>query len=259
MSSNRSAFFTAVTTAGLAISLTLAGCGPQPGSAPTAATSPSATTSASATPVPTASATSPATPEATATAAAPAPAAPAAPAPAAPAPPAQSAAPALKTYMFPDGHISFTYPANWTVRTDIPGSIPGVKAVVSDGTGNELIALRNGYLTGCASGPTSRVVLDQAPVPGMAAAGATAPLFGFVVEFSADGESYGMGLSDPRYLEQGDGVTSGCRLVTTGNGGLTTAVLFNDPEFTTRDAAKAWMATEQYAQLKALLMSVKYS
>lgn len=248
MNSNRCAFFAAITVAGLAISLTLAGCGPQPGSATAAAASPSVATSDTTKPAPTASAAFPATPEATAAASS-----------EAPAPPAQIAAPALKTYSFPDGHISFTHPANWTVRTVVPRSNPGVEAVVSDGTGNELISIRYGFLTGCASGPVSRVVLDQAPVPGMAAAGGPAAVFGFAVEYSADSELYGMGLSDPRYLDQGDGVTSGCRLVTTGNGGLTTAVLFNDPEFPTRNAAKAWMATEQYGQLKALLISLNYS
>ena len=44
----------------------------------------------------------------------------------------------------------------------------------------------------------------------------------------------------------------------TGNGGLTTSVLFNNPAFPTRAAAKAWMATDQHAQLKALLISLNY-
>ncbi|MFF2243197.1 hypothetical protein ACFVTM_03310 [Arthrobacter sp. NPDC058130] len=40
------------------------------------------------------------------------------------------------------------------------------------------------------------------------------------------------------------------------------AVIFDlekQPVFASPDAAKAWMATEQYAQLKALLLSLTYS
>jgi hypothetical protein len=47
--------------------------------------------------------------------------------------------------------------------------------------------------------------------------------------------------------------------VSTGNGGLSTRVLFNDAGFPNRGAARAWMATEQYAQLKALLVSLTYA
>ena len=59
----------------------------------------------------------------------------------------------------------------------------------------------------------------------------------------------------------GVNLLTGLRIISlaTGNGGLTTSVLFNDPAFPTRGAAKAWMATDQYAQLKALLISLKYA
>ena len=66
-------------------------------------------------------------------------------------------------------------------------------------------------------------------------------------------------MSDPEHLEQGENVTSQCRLLMTPSGGFYTSALFNDPEFPSRDAAKAWMATEQYAQLKAVLVSPTYS
>jgi hypothetical protein len=94
--------------------------------------------------------------------------------------------------------------------------------------------------------------------PGMTAPDGTQPVFGFAVESSSTGDFYGMGLRDPRYLEQGKGVTSSCGLLGTGNGGLTTSVLFSNPAFPSRAAAKAWMATNQYAQLKALLISLNY-
>lgn len=253
MGLNRTGFYAHVTMAGIALSLVLAGCASRPGTDPAAA-APRSTTGATAGAAPTVTATPTATPAPVA------PTASAAPPVAAPAPSAKPAAPARKTFTFPDGHISFTYPSTWTVRTVLPPArtVPGVEAIVSDGAGNDLLSLQNGFTTGCAAAPTSREVFDKVQAPGMTAPGGTKPVFGFAVESSSTRDFYGMGLRDPRYLEQGKGVTSSCGLLATGNGGLTTSVLFNDPAFPTRAAAKAWMATDQYAQLKALLISLNY-
>jgi hypothetical protein len=40
---------------------------------------------------------------------------------------------------------------------------------------------------------------------------------------------------------------------------MSAKVIFGEPAFASLDAAKAWTGCEQYAQLKALLLSVKYS
>lgn len=251
--SSRTRTFAAVSVAGLAICLTLTGCGPQAGAAPSPAASVAETTAP--TPIATAAVSSPTTPTPENPAALEAPA----PETLAPEAPAEPAAPVLNTYTFPDGHISFTYPASWIVQTKFPpAGVSGVEAIVADGTGNELATIGYGFITGCAAGPTNRVVFDQAPVPGMAAGG-TAPLFGFAVESYSSGDDYSMGLSDPEHLEQGENVTSQCRLLITPSGGLNSSALFNDPEFPSRAAAQAWMATEQYAQLKAVLVSLTYS
>ena len=138
---------------------------------------------------------------------------------------------------------------------------PGIEAVVSDGAGNTLLSLKNGAVTGCASAPASVEVLDRVPVPGMTAPDGTTPVFGFAVEYlpkSSTPDTYAMGLSDPRTLVEGKDSGTGCRLVPTGNGGLGASVIFNRPAFPSKDAAKAWMATQQYAQLKALLVSLNY-
>jgi len=177
-----------------------------------------------------------------------------------PASSAKHASPALKTFTFPDGHISFAYPEAWTVRTVLPpAGLPGVEAIVTDSGGNDLLSLGNGLTAGCTGGPVSRRVFDQVAVPGMAAPDGAEPVFGFVVESYGDGDAYFMGLSDPRSLAQGEGVSSWCNLVSTANGGLSTRVLFNDPAFPNRGAARAWMETDQYVQLKALLMSLAYA
>ncbi|QDY90932.1 hypothetical protein E7Y32_12485 [Arthrobacter sp. UKPF54-2] len=183
-----------------------------------------------------------------------------APASKAPVSPAKRATPALKTFTFPDGHISFAYPETWTARTvQPPAGLPGVEAIVADAEGNDLLTLANGVTAGCAGGPVSRRVFDQASVPAMTAPNGTEPRFGFVAESYGNGEGYFMGLTDPRSLKEGEGASSWCNLIPTANGGLFTRVYFNDPGFPNRGAAEAWMATDQYVQLKALLLSLHYA
>ena len=233
MKSKRTVFAATVSIAGLATSLALAGCGPQPGAPAPASTSAAA-------PV--------------------APVTGAVPASKVPASSEKHVSPGLKTFTFPDGHISFAYPEAWTVRTvQPPAGLPGVEAIVADGAGKDLLILANGVTTGCAGGPVSRRVFDQVPVPGMTAPDSTEPNFGFVAESYGNGAAYFMGLADLRSLNQGDGVASWCNLVTTANGGLITRVLFDDPAFPDAGAARAWMNTDQYAQLKALLVSLSYT
>jgi len=249
MNSHRAAFLTAVAMAGVSASLVLAGCGPQPGTP-----APASDVAVSSTAERTATLTFPAssTPSA--------PTSGAVPASKVPAPSAKHVSPALKTFTFPDGHISFAYPETWTVRTVLPpAGLAGVEAIVADASGNELLTLANGVNAGCAGGPVSRQVFDQAAVPGMTAPNGTEPSFGFVAESTGNGDAYFMGLTDPRSLKEGDGVSSWCNLVPTANGGLFTRVHFNDPGFPNKGAAKAWMATEHYAQLKALILSLNYA
>ena len=251
MNSKRTVFAASVTMAGFAVSLALAGCGPQPGT-PAAASNPAASSTADHTATRTFASTSTAAPEAPATGAV--------PASKVPTSSARHESPGLKTFTFPDGHISFAYPETWTVRTvHPPAGLPGVEAIVADAAGNDLLSLANGVTAGCAGGPVSRRVFDHAPVPGMTAPDGAEPSFGFVVESYGSGDAYFMGLTDPRSLREGDGVASWCNLVSTANGGLITRVLFHDPAFPNTGAAKAWTKTGQYAQLKALLVSLSYS
>jgi hypothetical protein len=93
----------------------------------------------------------------------------------------------------------------------------------------------------------------------MTAPDGTEPVFAFAAERygSGNGIAYVMGLTDSRSLEEGEDVASWCNLLPTDNGGLSSHVLFSGG-FPNRGAARAWMATEQYAQLKALLVSVTY-
>ncbi|MEN8582176.1 hypothetical protein B1A87_005795 [Arthrobacter sp. KBS0703] len=133
---------------------------------------------------------------------------------------------------------------------------------MSDGTGDDLFRVSSGADgIGCTAGPVNRTVLDKAAVPGMRETDGTMPMFEFAVENAGSEDWYTVMVGHPRNLEEG-ATSSGCALLAMGNGGAQTGVVFNQPPrpaFPSRDAAKAWMATEQYAQLKALMISLTYS
>lgn len=215
---------------------------PQP-----AATSPAATTAAE---------TAPATPASTEASA-----------------PETPKAAALKTFTFPDGHVSFTHPAGWTVKTK-PGPALNAEAqktsyvaTVFDASGAELAHVLSGMYGDGAAGPAKRTVLDHAPVPGIKdLRGGESIEFGFAYDEQPGGGSIGgpYYFMDVRraheFLPNQD--TSGSNQVQLPNGVLTASVIFagtdSAPPFASPDAAKAWMGSEQYAQLKAMLLSLSY-
>ena len=251
MTINRFRLYGAVTVAGIAISLVLSACGPQPvenaaaesaavkstapstraaTSSPTALATPSRTATptaaaAAVAPSPVASArpvapaapaapapVAPVRPEDPAAPVKPAPAAPAAPAPQVPAQPVVPAAPvqpALKSFTFPDGHISFSYPASWSVRTERGPGREGpprqVEAIVSNRTGSDLFRVSSGAdAIGCTAGPAHRTVLDKAATPGMRFVDGTTPMFGFIVESHGGQDWYAMAVMHPRFLQEGN-------------------------------------------------------
>lgn len=256
MESRRLISRTAATVYLLFASMALSACGTQEGNGPAAMTAPPASTlQTSAEP----SLADSIAPSAVVTTA---------PSPEVPATTAEPEEPALlKTFAFPDGHISFSYPEDWSVRIqrgpgrDGPGLQPA-EAVVSDGAGDDLFRVSSGADgVGCTSGPTYRTVLDKAAVPAMRDVEGTVPLFVFTVETTRGQDWYSMTLSHPRYSAEGE-TSSGCPLLTMGNGASQATVIFSPPPqatFTSRESAQAWMGTEQYARLKSLMLSLAYS
>ncbi|CAI3800410.1 hypothetical protein [Pseudarthrobacter sp. MM222] len=228
--------------------------------APQAATQPVTT-------APTATATAEPSPTATATTTA---SVPAATETAAPAPETPKAA-GLETFTFPDGHVSFSHPAGWTVKVK-PGPALNAEAqktsfdaTVSDASGTELAQVLSGMYGDGASGPAKRTILDHAPVPGVTDMSGEATEFGFAYdEFpgSTGGPYYFMDVRNAsEYLATID--SSGSNQVLLPNGVLIGAVIVGErgvptPAFKSPDAAKAWMGTQQYAQLKAMLLSLTY-
>jgi hypothetical protein len=166
------------------------------------------------------------------------------------------------TFRFPDGHLSFSYPSNWSVRTvGEPGNaknLQGIQAVIADATGNEVASIVSSTTAGTASGPVQRTVLDAAPVPGLKDADGQQLAFGFAFDSFADQTDFHMSVR-----KEGDFAPSladsGSAYVSFANGGAEAKVLFDSPAFASVDAARAWMTSEQYGQLKRLLLSLQYS
>jgi hypothetical protein len=170
----------------------------------------------------------------------------------------------LASFTFPDGHLSFSYPTNWTIRVEKtapsanqPPGIDPVLAVLADETGNELLAITSNADGGGASGPVLRTVLDNAPVPGLKDTSGEQLDFGFAFDSFADHPEFHMGIRKSRDFEPSP-ESSGSTRVALANGFLDTHVFFGTPAFPSIDAAKAWMATNQYGDLKQLLLSVRY-
>lgn len=242
------------------------------------------TPSATATPTPTASA----TPSATTTPAptqVPTPTTPAVATTAPVVPPVQ--VPTTKTFTFPDGHLSFTYPADWTVKTEQGPALSeetkaaSVGATIFDASGATLAIINSGMYGDGTAGVVDRTILDRAVVPGVTPISGEQVVFGFSSNQSQyipyDGPAY-EGMPSPRtgpvegpptyvmdvrvssMLESGI-TTSGTNQIRMPNGMMNAYVYFDyekQPTFANPAAAKAWMGSQQYAQLKAMLLSLSY-
>lgn len=178
--------------------------------------------------------------------------------------PAPDSSAGLASFTFPDGHLSFSYPGNWTIRVEKsapsanrPPGVDPVVAVLADATGNELLALTSNADGGHGSGPVLRTVLDSAPVPGLKDTSGEQLDFGFAFDSFADHAEFHMGIRKSRDFGPSP-ESSGSTRVALANGDLDTHVYFAIPAFPSIDAAKAWMATKQYGDLKQLLLSVRY-
>lgn len=197
-----------------------------------------------------------------ATAATPAPAPTATPTATSAATPTAGPVAGVKSFTFPDGHLSFSYPAGWSVRMvgapENAAKLQGVQAVIADATGNELASVTSSTNASSASGPVARTVLDAAPVPGLKDVDGEQLAFGFAFDSFADQSDFHMGVRKQR--DFAPSVTeAGYSHVQFPNGGAEAKVLFGNPAFPSVDAARAWMTTEQYSQLKRLLLSLKYT
>jgi hypothetical protein len=186
---------------------------------------------------------------------------------------------ALQTFTFPDGHISFKYPNGWSVRTEQGPYLSeetkagSVGVIVSDDAGAEVAHVFSGFYGDGTGGWVKRTVLDRAAVPGITDKSGNPVEFGFAADqaLPAPGEgtpaqpadslpSYFMDVRLSSEFQAGER-SSGTNQIMMPNGVMSARVLFDfekQPTFATPEAAKAWMGSAQYAQLKALLLSLSY-
>ncbi|MDD7834536.1 MULTISPECIES: hypothetical protein [Paenarthrobacter] len=249
--------------------------------APSASATPS--TTATPTPAPTATPTAVATPQPTSTPVATVPVV-------APTPVSTTTLPhagQVQSYTFPDGHLSFSYPVGWSVKTEQgPYLSEETKAAsqgatVMDSAGSPVAYIYSGFYGDGTAGLVDRTVLDRAVVPGVRDVNGSQVEFGFSSiqpqYIPYEGPPYegmpspqsGPVEGPPTYImdvrltsELKAGISSsGTNQITMPNGVMSAYVLFDPakrPTFATPAAATAWMGTTQYAQLKSMLLSLNY-
>ncbi|MDN4644240.1 hypothetical protein [Arthrobacter sp. PsM3] len=133
-----------------------------------------------------------------------------------------------------------------------------VEAHIYDETGNQVSVITSGGYGGGAAGPSLLTVLDSQPVPSFPVRdGAT--VFAFIKYENPVDHSvfYRMGNMGTEHVTNGEG-TSGSYVRIVGNGASEAHVDFGSPAFSSPESAKAWMKTQQYSQLKAMLTSMRY-
>lgn len=137
-----------------------------------------------------------------------------------------------------------------------------VEATVVDGSGKEVARVFSGFYGDGMTGPVHRTVLDHAPVPGLTEAAQVPVEFGFALdEIPGSSPSYFMAVRKADHLMPGE-TSSGLNQVTLPNGVLVAYVVTDGvegPDPVVPDSGKAWMGTEEYAQLRALLLSLSYT
>ena len=185
--------------------------------------------------------------------------------------PSAPAAAAWERYSNPSARLSFDLPPGWTViEKKADGATPSVQLDVANEQGIRIAGLEHansGGLGGaCGPAPVPLLTLDSGPVdtPYRASAPAGAPEFSFRV---LDGTGSGLKVRGSLGLSQADPqLITSCmyyNMVSTPVATLSFATQFqvtlSDTQglaFDSVDEAKAYMATEEYVQLKRMFMSL---
>ena len=186
--------------------------------------------------------------------------------------PPAPAAPAPERYSSQAARLSFDLPAGWTVvEKKVDGTTPSVQLDINNQQGIRVAGLEHALPGGvggaCGPEPVPVLTLDSeaVQVPHRTSAGAGTPEFSFrVLDGTGIGlkvrGSLGLNQPDPQMLES-------CMYYNTVSSPVATLVFatgvqvtLTDTEglaFDSVDEAKAYMATEEYAQLKSMFMSLQ--
>ena len=224
----------AISALAAAAALSLAGCGAMVSAAPSTSSPAASPSASSATSAPTT----------------------------APAPAARTTAPApaeLKTYTFPNGDVSFKYPADWKVELFTGSGSPSesATATVIDASGTKQATVYSGKIADGVSHPVTRTVFESAPVPGLAAQPAPAAHYAFYVDRMDSNATYRMHLAAGAPKSGQGSALDG--IIRTGDGVILADVQFIEKPFANDAAAKLWLAGAEGQALKALLLSISYS
>lgn len=188
-----------------------------------------------------------------------------APAPAAPtadgAPPSSSAPASsdVKTYTFPDGRLSFKYPADWRVDLFTGAGEPSLSrtATVFDASGTEQVTVYSGQVADAVSHRVSRTVFQTEPVPGLSQQPAPSAHYSFYVERMDGIAAYRMDLTPGEPKAGDDDRVNG--IIRIGDEVLIAEVRFIERPFGSDEAAKTWLEGAEGQALKALLLSISYT
>jgi len=229
-----------------AAALIVAGCGTAASSNPTPPAVAAPSDAASVSPAPA----RPAAP--------PAPAATSSTAAGAETPSSAPAAAALSKYTFPDGRLSFEYPAEWRVELFPAADAPSTSrsATVFDASGTEQATVYVGQAADGVTHPVTRTVFESEPVPGLAQQPAPAAHYSFYGDRAGDITTYRMHLTAGEPTAGDDSRIDG--IIRVGDGVLVADVKFIENPFASDEAAKSWLVSDEGDALKELPLSLSY-
>ncbi len=186
--------------------------------------------------------------------------------------------PSLQGYVSPDGRISFSYPAQWTVQAKESNTAGAVNLAVNDASGKKLAELsygnKDGGLSGSCTSPVPYTVLDYAEVRlpyNKGFPGIITPRFAYRAMESGGKVLASYGLTST--VGGADG--KACLIYNVVNGpqesptymfasGVQMTAGFSDEDakaagvlvFRTMDEAIAYRNSEEYKQVKAMITSL---
>jgi hypothetical protein len=165
---------------------------------------------------------------------------------------------ALATYTFPDGRLSFKYPADWKVELFTGDVKPSTSrtATVFDASGTKQVTVYSGLVADGVTHPVTRTVFESAPVPGLQQQPAPAAHYSFYVDRMETNPTYRMHLTAGAPAA-GKGVALD-GIIRVGKEVLVADAQFIEKPFASDAAAKAWLASTEGQAIKALLLSVTY-
>jgi hypothetical protein len=165
---------------------------------------------------------------------------------------------ALATYTFPDGRLSFKYPADWKVELFTGDVKPSTSrtATVSDASGTKQVNIYSGLVADGVTHPVTRTVFESAPVPGLQQQPAPAAHYSFYVDRMENNPTYRMHLTAGAPAAGKGMALDG--IVRIGKEVLVADAQFIEKPFASDAAAKAWLASTEGQAIKALLLSVTY-